>query len=64
MGSAKRVVAIPGEDAAAEAFAATMSLLEDFSLDLDWSSSARRRGRDPDARRALSAGGKGRDRRL
>ena len=37
MGSAKRVVAIPGEDAAAEAFAATMSLLEDFSLDLDWS---------------------------
>ena len=37
MGSAKRVVAIPGEDAAAEAFAATVSLLEDFSLDLDWS---------------------------
>jgi len=37
MGSAKRVVAIPGEDAAAEAFAATVSLLEGFSLDLDWS---------------------------
>ena len=28
MASAKRVVAVPGEDAAAEAFAATMSLLD------------------------------------
>ena len=37
MGSAKRVVAIPGEDAAAEAFAATTSLLDGLSLDLDWS---------------------------
>ena len=37
MGGAKRVVAIPGEDAAAEAFSATMVLLESFSLDIDWS---------------------------
>ena len=37
MGGAKRVVAIPGEDAAAEAFSATMALLENFSLDIDWS---------------------------
>jgi hypothetical protein len=36
MGSAKRVVAIPGEDAAAEAFGATMSLLDGLSLDIDW----------------------------
>ncbi|MCW3064165.1 MAG: Homocitrate synthase [Solirubrobacterales bacterium] len=36
MGSAKRVAAIPGEDAAAEAFAATMSLLDSLSLDIDW----------------------------
>ena len=36
MASAKQVVAIPGEDAAAEAFAATMSLLDGLSLDIDW----------------------------
>ena len=36
MAGAKRVVAIPGEDAAAEAFAATMSLLDGLSLDIDW----------------------------
>src|ERR1035438_2733427 len=36
MESAKRVVAIPGEDAAAEAFAATLSLLDGLSLDIDW----------------------------
>jgi isocitrate/isopropylmalate dehydrogenase len=37
MGARKLVVAIPGEDAAAEAFAATASLVERFSLDLEWS---------------------------
>jgi isocitrate/isopropylmalate dehydrogenase len=36
MGSVKGVVAIPGEDAAAEVFDAAMSLLDDLSLDLDW----------------------------
>jgi isocitrate/isopropylmalate dehydrogenase len=37
MGGARRVVAIPGEDAAEEAFSATMLLLEGLSLDLEWS---------------------------
>ncbi|HME03479.1 MAG TPA: isocitrate/isopropylmalate family dehydrogenase [Solirubrobacteraceae bacterium] len=36
MSRAKRVVAIPGEDAAEEAFTATMSLLDGLSLDIDW----------------------------
>jgi isocitrate/isopropylmalate dehydrogenase len=36
MESAKRVVAIPGEGAAAEAFTATISLLDGLSLDIDW----------------------------
>jgi isocitrate/isopropylmalate dehydrogenase len=34
---AKRVVAIPGEGAAAEAFAAAVSLLDGMTLDLEWS---------------------------
>jgi isocitrate/isopropylmalate dehydrogenase len=37
MGSVKRIAAIPGEDAAAEAFAATVSLLDDLSPELEWS---------------------------